>query len=517
MTKENYKISKIQIGFYYLLMFLILIWFLIIQFTGINNHNAKIQSSNITYRGTFIWIHSDGSKEQIAVPGHYNVPAKETMVITTTLPENYTQSSLAIRSSLQDIRFYIDGVLRAEYSTKDHRLTGKNSASCYVFCPTSAADAGKELRIELTTNTSNYSGVVNEIYSGDKSDIWEYIFESYGLETIIAFFILFAGIITILFSIALGIVYDRKFDIKYNPKKEVLVTVGGSEAIDLMVRTLINPGDEVLIPEPCFVCYRPCTVMAGGVPVPIETKEEDNFRLLPEQLKEKITDKTKLLILPYPNNPTGGIMSKEDLEAIAEVLRGTNIMVLSDEIYAELRYDGEKHIPFSNFEGMKERTVVVSGFSKTFAMTGWRLGYALGPERIIKLMTKIHQYGIMSAPTTAQFAAIEALKSCDDDVAEMRREYNYRRRYIVDGFRAMGLSCFEPLGAFYVFPCIKSTGMTSEEFCQNLLMEEKVAVVPGNAFGESGEGFIRCSYAYSIENIQEALKRIEKFVKRHSK
>ena len=215
MTKENYKISKIQIGFYYLLMFLILIWFLIIQITGINNHNAKIQSSDITYRGTFIWIHSDGSKEQIAVPGHYNVPAKETMVITTTLPENYTQSSLAIRSSLQDIRFYIDGVLRAEYSTKDHRLTGKNSASCYVFCPTSAAEAGKELRIELTTNTSNYSGVVNEIYSGDKSDIWEYIFESYGLETIIAFFILFAGIITILFSIALGIVYDRKFDMEY--------------------------------------------------------------------------------------------------------------------------------------------------------------------------------------------------------------------------------------------------------------------------------------------------------------
>ena len=215
MTKENYKISKIQIGFYYLLMFLILIWFLVIQFTGINNHNAKIQSSDITYRGTFTWIHSDGSKEQIAVPGHYNVPAKETMVITTTLPENYTQSSLAIRSSLQDIRFYIDGVLRTEYSTKDHRLTGKNSASCYVFCPTSAADAGKELRIELTTNTSNYSGVVNEIYSGDKSDIWEYIFESYGLETIIAFFILFAGIITILFSIALGIVYDRKFDMEY--------------------------------------------------------------------------------------------------------------------------------------------------------------------------------------------------------------------------------------------------------------------------------------------------------------
>ncbi|MBQ9598304.1 MAG: aminotransferase class I/II-fold pyridoxal phosphate-dependent enzyme [Clostridia bacterium] len=310
---------------------------------------------------------------------------------------------------------------------------------------------------------------------------------------------------------------ERKYGITYDPKKEVIVTVGGSEAIDLMVRTLVSAGDEVLIPEPCFVCYKPCTLMAGGVPVPIETKEEDEFRLLPEQLKAKITDKTKLLILPYPNNPTGGVMSKKDLEAIAEVLRGTNIMVLSDEIYGELRYGEEKHMPFSAIEGMKERTVVVNGFSKTFAMTGWRLGYALGPERIIKLMTKVHQYGIMSAPTTAQHAAIEALRSCDDDVEEMRQEYNYRRRYIVDGFRAMGLSCFEPLGAFYVFPCIKSTGMTSEEFCQKLLEEEKVAVVPGNAFGESGEGFIRCSYAYSIDNIQEALKRIERFVEKHTR
>ena len=273
----------------------------------------------------------------------------------------------------------------------------------------------------------------------------------------------------------------------------------------------------MLIPEPCFVCYKPLTIMAGGKAVAIETKEEDEFRLTPEQLKAKITDKTKLLILPFPNNPTGGVMSREDLEAIADVLRGTDIMVLSDEIYGELRYDDEGHTPFSALDGMKERTVVVNGFSKTFAMTGWRLGYALGPKPLIQLMTKIHQYGIMSAPTTAQFAAVEALKSCDDDVAEMRREYNYRRRYIVDGFRAMGLSCFEPLGAFYVFPCIKSTGMTSEEFCQNLLNEEKVAVVPGNAFGESGEGFIRCSYAYSIENIQEALKRIERFVKNHSK
>lgn len=309
----------------------------------------------------------------------------------------------------------------------------------------------------------------------------------------------------------------RRFGLEYDPKKEVVVTVGGSEAIDLMVRALISAGDEVLIPEPSFVCYKPCTIMAGGVPVPIETKEEDDFRLLPKQLKEKITDKTKLLILPYPNNPTGGIMSRADLEAIADVLKDTNIMVLSDEIYGELCYGDEGHTSFAAIENMKERTVVVNGFSKSFAMTGWRLGYALGPERIIQLMTKIHQYGIMSAPTTAQFAAVEGLKNCDNDVEEMRREYNYRRRYIVDGFRAMGLSCFEPLGAFYVFPCIKSTGMTSEEFCQNLLMEEKVAVVPGNAFGESGEGFIRCSYAYSIENIQEALKRIERFVNRHRK
>lgn len=309
----------------------------------------------------------------------------------------------------------------------------------------------------------------------------------------------------------------RKYNIEYDPKTEVLVTVGGSEAIDAMIRCVVNPGDEVLIVEPSFVCYKPLTAMAGGVPVVIETKEEDSFRLLPEQLKEKITDKTKLLILPFPSNPTGGVMSKADFEAIAEVLRGTDILVLSDEIYAELRYGDEKHVPFSAIEGMRERTVVVNGFSKAFAMTGWRLGYALGPERLIKLMTKVHQFGIMSSPTTAQYAAIEALTSCDDEVENMRNEYDSRRRIIVDGFRNMGLSCFEPLGAFYVFPCIKSTGMTSQEFCERLLAEEKVAVVPGTAFGECGEGFVRCSYAYSIENIQEALKRIEKFVKKYRK
>lgn len=308
----------------------------------------------------------------------------------------------------------------------------------------------------------------------------------------------------------------RKYDISYDAKTQVVVTVGGSEAIDAMIRSVVCPGDEVLIPEPSFVCYKPLTIMAGGVPVIIETKEEDNFRLTPQQLKEKITDKTKLLILPYPNNPTGAIMTKSDLEAIAEVLKDTNILVLSDEIYAELCYSEEKHVPFSKIDGMYERTVVVNGFSKAFAMTGWRLGYAMGPERILKLMTKVHQYGIMSSPTTSQYAAIEALRNCDDDVIRMRDEYNHRRRVIVDGFRNMGLSCFEPYGAFYVFPCIKKTGMTSEEFCNRLLEEERVAVVPGTGFGECGEGFIRCSYAYSIEKIEEALGRIERFVQRHS-
>lgn len=307
----------------------------------------------------------------------------------------------------------------------------------------------------------------------------------------------------------------RKFGVTYDAASQVLVTVGGSEAIDAMIRSVVCPGDEVLIPEPSFVCYKPLTVMAGGVPVTIETKAENDFRLTADELREKITDKTKLLILPFPNNPTGAVMSKADLEAIAEVLRDTNILVLSDEIYGELRYDGEKHVPFSKIDGMYERTVVVNGFSKAFAMTGWRLGYALGPEKLIKLMTKVHQYGIMSSPTTSQYAAIEALRSCDDDVKNMCSEYNYRRRTIVDGFRNMGLSCFEPYGAFYVFPCIKKTGMTSEEFCNRLLEEEKVAVVPGTAFGECGEGFVRCSYAYSVEKIEEALKRISKFVDRH--
>lgn len=304
---------------------------------------------------------------------------------------------------------------------------------------------------------------------------------------------------------------ERRQDLSYIPETEVVVTVGGSEAIDLCIRSLINPEDEVLIPEPCFVCYAPCTVLAGGVPVPIVTKAENRFKLMPDQLKAAITPKTKLLILPYPNNPTGGIMTREDLEKIAEVLRGTNIMVLSDEIYAELTY-GRKHTSIANIPGMKDRTIIVNGFSKTYAMTGWRLGYAVGPAEIISVMTKVHQYAIMSAPTTSQYAAVEALKNGDEDINRMREEYNYRRRVIVDGFRKMGLDCFEPEGAFYVFPSIQSTGLNSNDFSEQLLYKEKVAVVPGTAFGASGEGFIRCSYAYSIANIQEALERIKRFV-----
>ncbi len=304
----------------------------------------------------------------------------------------------------------------------------------------------------------------------------------------------------------------RKFGLRYVPEGESLITVGGSEAIDLAIRALIGPGDEVLIPQPSFVCYAPCVTLAGGTPVPIVTTEENDFRLTKEQLIAAITPKTKMLVFPFPNNPTGAIMEKKDLEEIAEVLRGTEILVLSDEIYAELTYKG-KHISIVSMEGMQERTILVSGFSKAYAMTGWRLGYALGPAPVIQLMTKIHQYAIMSTPTTSQYAAIEALENGDGDIANMREEYNRRRRLMVDGFRKMGLSCFEPLGAFYTFPSIRETGLSSTEFAEQLLDKENVAVVPGNAFGDSGEGFIRCSYAYSVQNITEALTRIERFVR----
>ena len=305
---------------------------------------------------------------------------------------------------------------------------------------------------------------------------------------------------------------DRKYGVKYDPKSEILVTVGGSEAIDMVVRAIVENGDEVIIPQPSYVCYEPVTLLAGGVPVIIETKAENEFRVTPEELRKAITPKTKLLILPYPCNPTGAIMRRSDLEAIAEILRGTNILVLSDEIYSELTFGEEKHVTIASLEGMKERTIVVNGFSKAYSMTGWRLGYAMGPEEIIKQVTKIHQYAIMCAPTTSQYAAIEALRNGDDDIAKMREEYDIRRRIIVDGFNKLGLTCREPLGAFYAFPCIQSTGLSSEEFCEKLLYSKGVAIVPGTAFGRGGEGFVRASYCYSVEHIKTALARIEEFL-----
>ena len=308
---------------------------------------------------------------------------------------------------------------------------------------------------------------------------------------------------------------DRKYNIKYDAKGEVIVTVGGSEAIDLAIRALVNPGDEVLIVEPCFVCYKPIVELMHGKAISISTKQENRFKLTADELRSHLTDRTKLLILPYPNNPTGGIMTREDLEAIAEVQRDTNVLVLSDEIYSELTY-GRKHCSIAEIDGMWDRTIYVSGFSKAFAMTGWRLGYVCAPQPIAVQMLKIHQYAIMCAPTMSQYAAITALRDCDREVEKMTEEYNVRRRILVDGFNRIGLTCFEPEGAFYVFPCIRSTGMTSEDFCARLLEEEKVAVVPGNAFGESGEGFVRVSYAYSLKHLMEALKCIERFVKRHT-
>ena len=294
---------------------------------------------------------------------------------------------------------------------------------------------------------------------------------------------------------------------------ETLITVGGSEAIDLAMRVLLNPGDEVLIPQPSFVSYLPCAVLADGVPVVINLKAENEFRLTAQELEDAITDKTKLLVLPFPNNPTGAVMTREDLEAIAEVIIRHDIYVLSDEIYSELTYAGD-HVSIASLPGMKERTITMNGFSKAYAMTGWRLGYACGPREIIKQMTKVHQFAIMCAPTNSQYAAVEALRNGDDDVIKMRESYNGRRRYLLHAFAEMGLPCFEPLGAFYAFPCIKEFGMTSDEFASRLLKEEKVAVVPGSAFGECGEGYLRISYAYSLEDLKKALDRMADFVKR---
>ncbi len=303
----------------------------------------------------------------------------------------------------------------------------------------------------------------------------------------------------------------RRYDLFYDPQDEILVTVGGSEAIDNALRAFISIGDEVLIPEPCFVCYEPLTTMAGGVPVAIPTVAEEGFKLTPERLRAAITPKTKVLILPYPNNPTGAIMNRQELEAIADLLRDTNIVVISDEIYCMLTYQGE-HVSFAQIDGMQERTIVIDGFSKSYAMTGWRLGWAMGPRELMQPICKIHQFGIMCAPTTAQFAGIEAIRTGDDDIIHMRSQYDIRRRFLVSELRSMGLDCFEPHGAFYVFPSIRSTGLSSEEFCNRLLHEQHVAVIPGNAFGASGEGHVRISYSYSMQHLREACRRMRIFL-----
>ena len=305
----------------------------------------------------------------------------------------------------------------------------------------------------------------------------------------------------------------RKYSLEYCPENEVLITVGGSEGIDAAIRALVGRGDEVIIPQPSFVCYEPIVRLAGGVPIILELKAENEFRLTADELRAVITDKTKLLVFPFPCNPTGAIMEKKDIEAIADVLRGTDICVLSDEIYSELTYGGERHVSIAAVDGMKERTVVINGFSKTYSMTGWRMGYACGPSPIIAQMTKIHQFAIMSAPTTSQYAAIEAIKMGDGDIEKMLGEYDMRRMLMVGGFNRIGMNCFEPKGAFYAFPSIKISGMDSETFCETLLLEKKVALVPGNAFGACGEGFVRASYCYSTSHIKEALSRIEEFLR----
>lgn len=305
----------------------------------------------------------------------------------------------------------------------------------------------------------------------------------------------------------------KKTGVRYDPDHEIIITVGGSEGIDIGIRGLINPGDEVLIVEPCFVCYAPLVTLMGGIPVTVETKEEDDFRLTPQALREKITDKTKLLILPFPNNPTGAVMDRESLKAVADVIRDTNIMVMSDEIYSELTYSDEPHTSIIQIDGMAERTLYVNGFSKAYSMTGWRMGYICGPAPIITQILKIHQFEIMSSPSISQYASIEALRSCDKDIRRMADEYNIRRRWLVGALNEMGLHCFEPKGAFYVFPSIKSTGLSSEDFCERLLFEHNVAVVPGDAFGKCGEGYVRISYAYSLNHLMEAVSRIEEFLK----
>lgn len=309
---------------------------------------------------------------------------------------------------------------------------------------------------------------------------------------------------------------DRRFGLEYDPRSQVFVTVGGSEGIDAVIRSLVNPGDQVLIPQPSFVCYAPLTELAGGVPVILPTYEQDQFRLRPDVLKQAITPKTKLLIMPYPNNPTGAVMTMTDYQAIADVLKQTDVVVLADEIYAELTYTGQPPVSFAQADGMYERTVIVNGFSKAYAMTGWRMGYVCGPAPVIRQALKVHQFGIMSAPTTSQYAAIEALDNGDEDIVCMRDEYNMRRRFLYAALRDMGMDCFEPLGAFYMFPSIQKFGMSSEEFCEKFLEQEHVAVIPGTAFGDSGEGFLRISYAYSLEHLRNAVQRMKRFIDKNT-
>lgn len=309
---------------------------------------------------------------------------------------------------------------------------------------------------------------------------------------------------------------DRRFGLEYDPRSQVFVTVGGSEGIDAVIRSLVNPGDEVLIPQPSFVCYAPLTELAGGVPVILPTYEQDQFRLRPDVLKQAITPKTKLLIMPYPNNPTGAVMTMTDYQAIADVLKQTDVVVLADEIYAELTYTGQPPVSFAQADGMYERTIIVNGFSKAYAMTGWRMGYVCGSAPVIRQALKVHQFGIMSAPTTSQYAAIEALDNGDEDIVRMRDEYNMRRRFLYAALRDMGMDCFEPLGAFYMFPSIQKFGMSSEEFCEKFLEQEHVAVIPGTAFGDSGEGFLRISYAYSLEHLRNAVQRMKRFIDKNT-
>ena len=336
----------------------------------------------------------------------------------------------------------------------------------------------------------------------------------YSLEKGKTFYTSNAGLMELREELA-HLIYRRQH-VSYDPVHEIMITVGGSEAIDLALRTMLDPGDEVLIPQPSYVSYLPCAMLAGGKPVVIRLEEKDQFKLTPEKLKEAITEKTKVLILPFPNNPTGSVMDFGDLKAIVDIIEENDLFVISDEIYSELTY-GKEHVSIISFPGMRERTIYINGFSKAYAMTGWRLGYAAGPKVILEQMLKIHQFAIMCAPTTSQYAALEAVKNGDKDIAHMREAYDQRRKYLVHALNKMGLTCFEPFGAFYVFPSIRSTGMTSDEFANRLLEEEKVAVVPGTAFGECGEGFLRISYAYSIEDLKNALERMERFVKKHQK